>query len=374
MKAAADSHSESATLSIIIANHNYGEYVGAAIESALNLDWPKLEVIVVDDGSTDHSRAVIAAYGARISALWQENAGQVAACNKGFRHSRGDIVIFLDSDDLLAPSLARELAAVWTPRVSKVQTLMRVVDAAARPTGSYLPQYEVVPSPEQVRSWAMQSGAYPTPPGSGNAYARWFLERIFPLPERCVHTPVGADGRVAPCRLCSFADSYCLAAAPLLGDVKTIPAPLVSYRVHGRNVGALSTLDIHAFGRETARALQRHAYGCEVAAADGLKVSGRAINRSLRYLSYRLASLKLAPASHPLRGDSIGRILLDLHRAFLAPQGLSLKARVVLLAWAWAIALSPGSISRKLVLWRFAAGARPRALRTMLTSLGVIRR
>ena len=364
---------QSASISVVIPNYNYADYVGAAIESALSLDWPKVEVIVVDDGSTDHSRAVIGRYGPRIKTIWQENAGHLAACNTGFSRSRGDVVIFLDSDDMLEPSLARELAAVWTPRVSKVQVQMRVVDAAGRPTGSYFPQYEVVPSPDQVRSWATRSGAYPTPPCSGNAYSRWCLERLFPLPETCPHTSIAADGRVVRCRICSFSDSYCLAAAPLLGDVRTIPAPLVSYRVHGRNDGALSALDIHAFGREMTRALQRHAYACEVAAAAGINVSEHAINRSLRYLSYRLASLKLAPATHPIRDDSMVSILLALHSALFAPQGVSRKARLLLLAWAWAIAISPGPINSRLVLWRFAAGARPRALRTVLTRLGVLR-
>jgi glycosyltransferase involved in cell wall biosynthesis len=364
---------QGATVSVIIPNYNYGDYVGAAIDSALNLDWPKVEVIVVDDGSTDHSRAVIASYGSRISALWQENAGHLAACNHGFSRSRGDIVVFLDSDDMLAPSLAREIAAVWTPRVSKVQVRMRVVDAAGRPTGSEFPQYEGVPSPEQVRAWAIRTSAYPTPPCSGNAYSRWFLERIFPLPETCPHTGIGADGRHARCRICSFSDSYCLAAAPLLGDVHTIPAPLVSYRVHGRNDGALSELDVHAFGREMTRALQRQAYARDVAAREGFELPERAINRSLRYLSYRLASLQLAPAEHPIRGDSMAQILLHLHAALFAPQGVSRKARLLLVAWAWAVAIAPAQFRNKLVLWRFAAGARPRALRAMLTGLGVIR-
>jgi len=173
------------TVSVIIPNYNYGDYVGAAIQSALNLDWPDVEVIVVDDGSTDHSRAVIAGFGSRLSAILQENAGQLSACNKGFSRSRGEIVIFLDSDDLLAPSLVREVAAVWTPRASKVQVQMQVIDATGEPTGSYFPQYAIVPSPEQVRAWMLATGTYPTPPGSGNVYARWFLARIFPLREVC---------------------------------------------------------------------------------------------------------------------------------------------------------------------------------------------
>ena len=58
-------------LSVVIPNYNYARFVGDAIDSALGLDWPHVEVIVVDDGSTDGSRAVIEAYGPRITALFR---------------------------------------------------------------------------------------------------------------------------------------------------------------------------------------------------------------------------------------------------------------------------------------------------------------
>lgn len=95
-------------VSVIIPNYNYEDFVGAAIESALGVDWPDIEVIVVDDGSTDHSRAVIERYPDRIRAIFlQKNAGRVVACNLGFARSRGEVVMFLDSDDMLHPSTMR---------------------------------------------------------------------------------------------------------------------------------------------------------------------------------------------------------------------------------------------------------------------------
>jgi len=342
------------TVSVIIVNYNYGDYVGAAIQSALNLDWPDVEVIVVDDGSTDHSRAVIASFGAQISVILQTNSGQVVAAMKGFSRSHGDIVIFLDSDDLLAPSLVREVAAVWTPRVSKVQVQMQVVDAAGKPTGSYFPQYAILPTPRQLQDWTLATSTYPTPPGSGNVYSRWFLEQIFPL------EPWDSAN-----------DTYCIAAAPLFGDVLTIPKPLVSYRVHGRNQGALSTLDVSRFRLEVTRAIRRHAYVRTIAAGVGLASPDGAINRSLYCLSYRIASLKLAPSQHPIEGDSLMRVLGHFTTAFFTPQGLSTTERLLLLAWAWAIAVSSKHLAGKLILWRFASVARPRGLRNFLAWLGV---
>jgi len=69
----------SSTASIIISNYNYADFLAEAIESALAVDWPDVEVIVVDDGSTDGSRDIIRSYGTRVIPVFQENSGQLAA-------------------------------------------------------------------------------------------------------------------------------------------------------------------------------------------------------------------------------------------------------------------------------------------------------
>ncbi len=344
-------------LSVVIPNYNYGGFVGQAIESALALDWPLLEVLVVDDGSTDHSRSVIDGFGARITAIYQENAGQRAAYNAGFQQSRGQIVIFLDSDDLLEPSLMKELFAVWRSGISKVQFQMKVVDARGEPTGALLPQFQIVPTAEQVIRWVLTAASYPTPPGSGNAYSRAFLEAIFPLQ--------GAD---------RAADSYCLAAAPFLGDVITIAKPLVSYRVHGANQGAVSALDKPRFGKELERALDRFEYSLKVARAAGIEVSEAALDRSLSVLPYRLASLTMLPADHPIANDSRRKVLRAMCGACFVPQGVSLASRAALLVWAISVTAAPRSLGEHLVLWRFASTARPEALTKALRWLGVVKR
>jgi len=89
------------SLSVVIANHNYAEYLRQAIDSALALDWPHVQVIVIDDGSTDHSRSVIESYGERIVALFQEQAGQRAATNVALERAAGEVILFLDADDVL---------------------------------------------------------------------------------------------------------------------------------------------------------------------------------------------------------------------------------------------------------------------------------
>jgi glycosyltransferase involved in cell wall biosynthesis len=343
-------------VSVIIPNFNYARFVGQAIESALSLDWPDVEVIVVDDGSTDDSREVIARYADRVTVVHQDNGGQIAACNTGFARSRGNAVIFLDSDDLLDPSVVREAAAVWRAGLSKVQFQMRVVDAEGRPTGAVLPQFHVVPSSEDVQRWVMSSASYPTPPGSGNVYSRRYLEKIFPL--------VGED---------RAADSYCLAAAPHLGDVITVAKPLVAYRVHGKNDGAMAELDTRRFAVELKRAKARYRYAGSLPNVAFLPRTEAILDRSLTLLPYRLASLKLLPAQHPIPADSSWKVLRDLAFACFTPQGVSRRARAALCLWSVSVAMSPPALGGRLALWRFSSGSRPQLLTRALRALDVVK-
>lgn len=91
------------TVSVIIPTYNRAHSVGAALDSVLAQEPPADEVIVVDDGSTDGTTEVLAAYGDRITVVRQDNAGAAAARNAGVRRARGDWVAFLDSDDLWRP-------------------------------------------------------------------------------------------------------------------------------------------------------------------------------------------------------------------------------------------------------------------------------
>jgi glycosyltransferase involved in cell wall biosynthesis len=344
-------------LSVIIPNYNYQEFIGQAIDSALAVAWPRVQVIVVDDGSTDRSREVIEGYRGQVEIVHQANAGQLEAYNVGFRLATEEVVIFLDSDDLLDPEVMAEVGAVWRPGLSKVQYRMRTIDAQGAPLGNTIPQFHTVPSPEEIRQWAATTTAYPTPPGSGNAYARDYLAQIFPLDDSC-----GRPG-----------DASCLAAAPFLGDVLTVPKTLGSYRIHGRNDGAASTLDVKQFQLHVVRALQRHVYAQRIARRVGLEIRDDAINGSLSYLPYRLASLRLNPATHPIANDGSFAVFRDVLRALPKPQGMSAKGKATIAVWAALVALLPRQAGNQLILWRFVPAARPKALRATLLKLGVIR-
>ncbi len=88
-------------VSIVIPCFNAAAYVEDAVESALRQTYKKVEVIVVDDGSTDESLQVLTRFGNSIRLLPQENFGACHARNVGIKHARGELIQFLDADDLM---------------------------------------------------------------------------------------------------------------------------------------------------------------------------------------------------------------------------------------------------------------------------------
>lgn len=98
-------------VSCIVPVFNGERYLSEALDSILTQTYAPVELIVVDDGSTDGTAAVLAAYSERVRALWQPNAGPAAAHNRGLRAAQGEFVAFLDADDLWhREKLARQMA------------------------------------------------------------------------------------------------------------------------------------------------------------------------------------------------------------------------------------------------------------------------
>jgi glycosyltransferase involved in cell wall biosynthesis len=345
------------SFSVVIGNYNYAAYLGAAIESALALDWPSVEVIVVDDGSTDGSRAVIERYGARVQAILKPNGGQPSAFNRGFAAATGDVVFFLDSDDLLYPDAARAVAAVWRPGVSKVQFPLVSIDATGRPTGSQFPNLNRLPTPQAIRRQLAATGLYICPPTSGNAFARRAFEAIFPLPEQ----------------LTGAADGLLNVSAPLLGDVVSLAEPHAAYRIHGANAWAQDTLDPGKFAKFIRDDLKRTDYLRTLAATRGIAVAGDVVDRLPHHLQYRLASLRLAPNDHPVPGDRSSRLVRNALRALARDRGQGLGQRAALMAWFLGAGLLPLPLARWFMVLRFVPSLRPRPVRRLLRWAGVNR-
>jgi glycosyltransferase involved in cell wall biosynthesis len=116
-------------ISVIIPTFNRGRFVGAAVDSVLLQGVDDVEIIVVDDGSTDDTRDVLKAYSGKINYIYQENRGVSAARNRGVRESRGNLLAFLDSDDIWAPGkLKKQLDTVHSDDILSFQGVDWFVD------------------------------------------------------------------------------------------------------------------------------------------------------------------------------------------------------------------------------------------------------
>ncbi len=91
------------TVSVVMPTFNGAKYIEQAIDSALAQTYPSLEIIVVDDGSTDATAELVKSYGDKVTYILQQNQGTAAAYNKGITAASGDLVAFLEQDDIWQP-------------------------------------------------------------------------------------------------------------------------------------------------------------------------------------------------------------------------------------------------------------------------------
>lgn len=206
------------SFSILINNYNYASFLGDCIDSALQQSTSPNEIIVVDDGSTDGSRDVIDRYDARIRSIFKDNGGQTSAFNTGFAASTGDIVLFLDADDVLLPTAVETIVPVFADQdVSKVHWPMQVIDQNGIPSGTLNPAQELPRG--NLRKETIRKGpeSYLSSPTSGNAWSREFLSQVMPLRDI-------ADAH--------YADAFLINLAPLYGVIERIDIPQSCYRAH----------------------------------------------------------------------------------------------------------------------------------------------
>ena len=174
-------------VSVIIPNYNYAEFVSLAIDSVLAQTEKVDEIIVVDDGSTDLSREIIEAYGDRIIPIFQSNAGQAGAMSAGFSRATGDIVCFLDSDDVFFPDKVMALKQLYQsrPEIGWVfHALKHLTPEEARDSNAPPVTVNNV-HPDYIDArYSIRNGkpGYDAPATSGLSFRRDFIADIFPLP------------------------------------------------------------------------------------------------------------------------------------------------------------------------------------------------
>jgi hypothetical protein len=327
------------SVSIIITNHNYARFLPDAIESALAQTHPDCQVVVVDDGSTDESRAVLERY-ATVQTVLQDNRGQAAAFNAGFERASSDVVIFLDADDRLDADTGRIVARVFERdlHVAKVMYRLRIIDADGVPTGEVRPLPHLPLRSGDLRPYVLR---FPFDMAwtatSGNAFPAAALTSIFPIPER--EYPLGADW-------------YLSHLTPLLGEVVFLDQIGGSYRIHDanryeRNPGRPDLDQVRqsiVYARRTAH------YIGEVAAQTGVRV-GKGRDRELLSVSdlwQRLFSLRLDPERHPVATDTRWGLLMLGLKAARGRFDVAIPLRFLLGAWVVAVALAPRALLPRL--------------------------
>jgi glycosyltransferase involved in cell wall biosynthesis len=247
-----------ALVTVLIDTYNHGRYIEEAIDSVLSQDFPadQMEVLIVDDGSTDDTGERVQKYGERVHYLYKPNGGQASAFNFGFARARGEIVALLDGDD------------TWLP--GKLKRIVEEFEKHPEVGMIYHPFLEVDTKTGERRKSRMSlvSGSFFDKrkeffgygsPGTCASFRRAPLARIMPIPEG----------------LRIQADTYIGSLIAFVAPVLALPECLATYRFHAGNLyhqGGQVTLDILKKRRETTdtlmesidRWLRQHDYGWDV--------------------------------------------------------------------------------------------------------------
>lgn len=321
-------------VSVIISNYNYGRYIDSAIQSALEQSYHKVEVIVVDDGSTDNSRSVIKKYRGKISSIFRDHNGQCSALNAGFYSSVGDVIIFLDSDDKLHANAVERFVRAFRDNqiVTKCQAYMNAVDVRGDSLGKRIPE-KISPS-GNYKGDVLARGPQATKDAwtSGNAWARWFLEQVMPLPEY-------ADNRI-------FADGVLNPLAAVYGPIVTLEEPIADYRIHGHNSGPISKeFSVLSLSTSLRRKRSNYEFIAKRAESLGLEIS---LEDWYRGRTYWKDTLKVYAISL-IDGSQPGPQFREVVTAPFATRGLGTLRATVLAAMLAVIWLAPRKLSLEMI-------------------------
>jgi hypothetical protein len=257
---------------------------------------------------------------------------------------------------LLEPQVMQEVARVWRPGVSKVQFRMNLINTVGIQLGTAIPQFPRKDNPERLRRTFLRTMAYTTPPGSGNAYSRNFVQEVFAFSPSIPQS-----------------DAVLLTLAPLLGDVLTIRKPLARYRLHNTSYSAMPSLEAFKLRERLHQDVEKARFFASVSRQLRLPVPLDPLRYSLNHLQYRLASYLIEPSSHPFPEDTMSGLVYRLVSSASTSSQMRLRDRAILVAWTIACVLVPPGPRRNFVLWRFAPMSRPRGIQTFLRALSSLR-
>ena len=334
---------ERRTIAAVVVNYNYARFLKDAVDSVLAQDDPFDEVIVVDDGSTDDSLAVLADYAGRALVVAKPNGGQLSAVLAGCDRAAADYVYVLDADDTVSPRMVARVRPLLSREPVKVQFQLEGVDIERRPLMSQFPSFPSGYGAAEMRSDNRTIGFYICPPTSGNVYRRAFVTG---LPRDRV-------------RRDEFIDGPATLAAPYIGEIISIPEPLASYRVHGKNHSrwdkpAVDLLDFEiAWFERRWRDVRELLGDPEIGPLDGDALY-------VRERRLMLAAMGAAPG----RVASAARFCGQLTKTHLPA-----AQKLLLAVWAVLLTVPSRELSRRLIAGRRSPVNRSRAFKRLLNAV-----
>jgi glycosyltransferase involved in cell wall biosynthesis len=210
-------------VTVLIDTYNHERFIEEAIVSVVEQDFPAsdMEILVVDDGSTDRTPEIVRKFAPRVRYLPKENGGQASAFNFGIPQARGEIIAFLDGDDWWAGRKLSTVVGVFaeSPDVGAIGHGYYAVDEAGAMLRTVVPERKFrlcLRSPGEANLFSDLRCFLGT---SKVAYRRSILERVLPIPEV----------------LRFEADEYIWTIAVALADALVLDSPLFFYRFHANN-------------------------------------------------------------------------------------------------------------------------------------------
>lgn len=249
----------------LINSYNYARYLPFAINSVLNQTYANVEIIVVDDGSTDHTQDVLGQYGDKIRAIRTENGGQGHAFNVGIGAARGSLIMLLDADDTWLPQKVERMVefAANRPGATMLYHRYQNIDRQGNKIGD--PQPFPLIDGDYRRKYLRSGGTWWSPIASVLTLRTDHIRGALPFPTYAVRE--GAD---------TIVTDYCA----LTGEIASLPDALALRRLHGAN--------LYASGR------------------DGYHYRDKSIRESdVRRIEWRMFSMRqlMKRKGHPLKLD-----------------------------------------------------------------------
>lgn len=328
-------------VSIIINNYNYERYLKRAIQSALLQTYSNIELIIIDDGSTDGSNKILKNYQDKATIKIKQNGGQVSAVNEGYSIARGDLIIFLDSDDMLKEEMCEKVVSIYKENkadtISKIQYYLEVIDKNDSKKGGLYPPFKF-PEKDDVRKLVVNNIFYPASPTSGNVYTRYFLDQIMPLKNKETEA-------------FSYADIYLNTMAPFYGLVLSINSVLGFYRLHGENIMTNERLRFRPsyllLKIRCDEAMFKAAYHC-ASVEEKPQMSLRKYSLHIRLL---LLLMKIDKDSYPYKNDTSLSLALQGTKAVFYSSYFTYYKKLSFIVFLWAGALLPAFIFKRIFMF-----------------------